>query len=146
MTTTRMSLDRFTRLLDRHGPVLAGWPAAERSAATTLLAASPEARGLLLAAAALDIRLRRDLPQPGPAAVARLQNAVARRIARAPLPERPGPLARLRRALRPAVPAGWGALAAMATCALWLSLSPPRPAPEDPFGPLQTLPLAGESF
>jgi len=90
--------------------------------------------------------LRRDLPRPDPAAAARLQIAVARRIARAPLPGRPGPLGRLLALLRPAAPAGWGALAAMATCALWLSLSPPRAAPEDPLGPLQTLPLAGDSF
>ncbi|MBL6456835.1 hypothetical protein JMJ55_15970 [Belnapia sp. T6] len=94
----------------------------------------------------LDARLRRDLPQPDAAAVARLQEAVARRIARAPLPAPPGGFHRLLRALRPAAPAGWGALAAMATCALWLSLSPPHRVPEDPFGPLQTLPVAGDSF
>jgi hypothetical protein len=137
-----MNTSRFAKLLDRHGPALARWPAAEAAAAAALLASSAEARASLAAAVRLDTRLRQDLPQPDAAAVTRLQAAVARRIARAPLPAPPGPLAWL----RPAAPAGWGALAAMATCALWLSLSPPRAAPEDPFGPLQTLPLAGEAF
>ena len=141
-----MSLARFAVLLDRHGPALARWPVTERESGTRVLAASAEARALLAGALALDARLRRDLPQPGADAVARLRGQVARRIARAPLPAPPDPLARLRAALRPAAPAGWGALAAMATCALWLSLSPPKPAIEDPFGPLQTLPLAGETF
>ncbi|SDB43843.1 hypothetical protein [Belnapia rosea] len=141
-----MNTKQFARALDRHGPVMAGWPETERAAAATLLAGSAEARGLLQAALALDARLRRDLPQPDAAAVARLQAGIARRIARAPLPSPPGPLPRLLALLRPAAPAGWGALATMATCALWLSLSPPRAAPEDPFGPLQTLPLAGDLF
>ncbi|WP_201445542.1 hypothetical protein, partial [Belnapia sp. F-4-1] len=112
----------------------------------SLLAASAEARARLEAALALDGWLRRDLAQPDPASIARLQAGIARRIARAPLPDRPGPLPRLLALLRPAAPAGWGALAAMACCALWLGLSPPRAAPEDPFGPLQTLPLAGDAF
>ena len=141
-----MRLTRFALLLDRHGPALAHWPEAEREAGTQVLAASAEARALLAGALALDARLRKDLPQPGTAAVSRLRKQVARRIARAPLPAPLGPLARLRATLRPVAPAGWGALAAMATCALWLSLSPPKPAVEDPFGPLQTLPLAGETF
>ena len=141
-----MRLARFALLLDRHGPALNRWPVAEREAATQVLATSAEARSLLAGALALDARLRRDLPQPGADAVARLRDQVARRIARSPLPAPLGPLARLRATLRPAAPAGWGALAAMATCALWLSLSPPKPAVEDPFGPLQTLPLAGETF
>lgn len=141
-----MNLARFTRLLDRHGPALARWPEADRTGAAALLAASAEARTALQGALALEARLRRDLPQTDPAAVARLQTGVAQRIARTPLPDRPKPLARLLAVLRPAAPAGWGALAAMATCALWLSLSPPRAAPEDPLGPLQTLPLAGDSF
>ncbi len=141
-----MSIARFALLLDRRGPALARWPEAERGAAAALLAGSAEARARLEAALALDARLRRDLAQPDPAALARLQAGIARRIARAPLPDRPGPLPRLLALLRSAAPAGWGALAAMATCALWLGLSPPRTAPEDPFGPMQTLPLAGDAF
>jgi hypothetical protein len=141
-----MTHARFALLLDRRGPALARWPAAERAAAAALLAASAEARARLEAALALDARLRRDLPQPDAAAVARLQAGIARQIARAPLPERPGALPRLRALIRRAAPAGWGALAAMACCALWLGLAPPRAAPEDPFGPLQTLPLAGDAF
>lgn len=141
-----MTPTRFALLLDRHGPVLARWPAADRAAAAQLLAQSAAARALLTGALVLDARLRLELPQPSAAAVARLRDTVARRIALSPLPASPGPLARLCAMLRPAAPAGWGALAAMATCALWLSLSPPKPAAEDPFGPLQTLPLAGETF
>ena len=141
-----MNIARFTLLLDRHGPDLARWPESERARAAGLLAASAEARARLEAALALDGWLRHDLAQPDPASIARLQAGIARRIARAPLPDRPGPLPRLLALLRPAAPAGWGALAAMACCALWLGLSPPRAAPEDPFGPLQTLPLAGDAF
>ena len=141
-----MNTAHFAQLLDRRGPALARWSEADRAAAAGLLAASAEARARLEAALALDTRLRRDLAQPDPAAVARLQAGIARQIARAPLPDRPGPLPRLLALLRPAAPAGWGALAAMACCALWLGVAPPRAAPEDPFGPLQTLPLAGDAF
>ena len=146
-----MNTVRFARMLDRRGPVLARWPAAERAAAAALLAASAEARALLHAAAALDARLRRDLPGPDPAAVARLRDGVARRIARSPLPAPPGWRRRLAAVLRPAMPAGWGALAAMATCALWLSLAPPpldagRAVQDDPLSPMQTLPFAGDLF
>jgi hypothetical protein len=146
-----MNTTRFARMLDRRGPALACWPAADRAAAKALLAVSAEARALLNAAATLDARLRRDLPGPDPEAVARLREGVARHIARSPLPAPPGWRRRLVARLRPAMPVGWGALAAMATCALWLSLSPPRGEAgrvlqEDPLSPLQTLPLAGDSF
>ena len=117
---------------------LAGRPARRLG---TLLAASAEARALLEAARTLDARLEVGLAQPAPEAVARLRLAVARQIARSPLPASPGLWSRLRVLLRPAVPAGWGALAAMATCALWLSLSA-APAIGDPLAPLQTLPIA----
>ncbi|MFZ4410666.1 MAG: hypothetical protein ACOYOH_25205, partial [Paracraurococcus sp.] len=93
----------------------------------------------------LDTRLRDGLPHPAPEAVARLRAAVAREIARTPLPAPPGPWARLTAQLRPVAPAGWGALAAMATCALWLSLSA-APAVGDPLAPLQSLPIAEEPF
>lgn len=136
-----MTPARFARLLDTHGPRPERWPAGQRSAATALLAASAEARALLAAARTQDARLDRDLAQPAPESVARLRLAVAREIARSPLPAPPGPWSRLAALLRPAVPAGWGALAAMATCALWLSLSA-APAVGDPLAPLQTLPIA----
>jgi hypothetical protein len=132
-----MTPARFARLLDTHGPHPERWPADP----SALLAASAEARALLEAAHALDARLDDGLGQPAPEAVARLRLAVARQIARSPLPAPPGPWPRLRALLRPAAPAGWGALAAMATCALWLSLSA-APAIGDPLAPLQTLPIA----
>ncbi|WP_165982201.1 hypothetical protein [Dankookia rubra] len=136
-----MTPARFARLLDAHGPHPDGWPAGQRAGAAGLLAVSAEARALLETARGLDARLEKDLAQPSPEAVARLRLAVARRIARSPLPALPGRWPRLREWLRPAVPAGWGALAAMATCALWLSLSA-GPAVGDPLAPLQTLPIA----
>jgi hypothetical protein len=132
-----MTPARFARLLDMHGPHPERWPAD----ASTLLAASAEARALLEAARALDTGLAAGLAQPAPEAVARLRLAVAREIARSPLPAPPDRWSRLRALLRPAAPAGWGALAAMATCALWLSLSA-GPAVGDPLAPLQTLPIA----
>ncbi|WP_205082942.1 hypothetical protein, partial [Paracraurococcus ruber] len=78
-----------------------------------------------------------------PAAVARLRHAVAREIARSPLPAPPGLRDRVLEALRPAAPAGWGALAAIATLALWFAFAPAPPAQAgDPLGPLNTLPIA----
>jgi hypothetical protein len=136
-----MTPARFARLLDTRGPHPARWPAGPRAASGTLLAASAEARALLAAARTLDARLEVGLAQPAPEAVARLRLAVARQIARSPLPASSAPWSRLRALLRPAVPAGWGALAAMATCALWLSFSA-APAIGDPLAPLQTLPIA----
>jgi hypothetical protein len=141
-----MTPERFADLLDRRGPAPARWPASERAAATALLAGSATARAALARATALDAALRRDLPQPDPAALIRLQDRVAWTIARSPLPAPPGLLARLRAALHPAAPAGWGALAAVATCALWLGLAGVPRLAVDPLGPLQTLPLAGESL
>jgi hypothetical protein len=141
-----MTPERFAELLDRCGPVPARWPAAERTAAEALLAGSDAVRATLDRAQALDAALRRDLPRPDPASIARLQHRIARSIARAPLPAPPGLLARLRAALQPAAPAGWGALVTVATCALWLGLAGMPQAAVDPLGPLQTLPLAGESL
>ncbi|MFC7539112.1 hypothetical protein ACFQU2_06060 [Siccirubricoccus deserti] len=103
-----MTPERFAELLDRRGPALARWPAADRAAAEALLAGSPAARAALAEARALDAALRGALPRPDPAALARLQDRIARSIARAPLPAPSGLLARLRAALHPAAPAGWG--------------------------------------
>ncbi|WP_149535515.1 hypothetical protein [Siccirubricoccus phaeus] len=93
---------------------------------------------------ALEAALRRALPRPDAAAVARLEAAVARRIARAPLPAPLGPMGQLQRLLPSLAPAGWGALAAGLGCALWLGLHPVSTAPIDPLGPLLSLPVAGE--
>jgi hypothetical protein len=139
-----MPLGRLARLLDIHGARPERWPAADRRAATALLAGSEAARGLLAEACRLEAALAAALPQPSPDSVARLRAAVAREIARAPLPAPPGPWARLAAALRPVAPAGWGALAAMATCALWLGLSSPPARVGDPLAPLNTLPIAGD--
>lgn len=138
-----MPLGRFARLLDAHGPVPERWPPAARRGAAALLAGSAEARALLAEAGRLDAALAAALPRPGAEAVARLRATVAREIARTPLPVPPGRWGRLRRSLRPAAPAGWGALAAIATCALWFSLSSAPPARAgDPLAPLQALPIA----
>lgn len=42
-----MTQDQFADLLDRHGPDLSAWPAAERAAAETLLAHDPAMRKML---------------------------------------------------------------------------------------------------
>lgn len=139
-----MRLGSFARRLDARGPALEHWPDHERRAAEALLAASAEARALHGRARALDQVLRHGLPQPDAEAVARLRARVARRIARAPLPDPPAPLRRLMDALSPAVPAGCGALLAMASCALWLVLAPPGTPAGDPLAPLQTLPFTAE--
>ena len=97
-------------------------------------------------ALAFDAALRRGLPPPDAAALDRLRSGVARRIARAPLPPPPGPVWRLLHRLRPAAPAASGALAAALGCGLWLAFSAPTPPAEDPFGPLASLPLAGEAL
>ncbi|TCZ54972.1 hypothetical protein [Roseicella aquatilis] len=138
---THRPLDRFTRLLDAHGPEPSRWPARDRAAAEALLANSAAARALLAEARALEARLVAALPQPAPEAVARLQANLARAIARSPLPAPASAWTRLTARLRPAAPIGWGAFAAMATCALWLSFSA-GPAVGDPLGPLQALPIA----
>lgn len=136
-----MTPSRFARLLDTHGPHPERWPAARRAGSAALLATSAEAKALLAAAQSLDARLGTDLPHPASDAVVRLRAAVAWQIARTPLPAASSPWTRVWELLRPAVPAGWGALAAMATCALWLSLAA-APAIGDPLAPLQALPIA----
>jgi hypothetical protein len=136
-----MTPRRFARLLDTYGPDQDRWPAVDRAAARDLLAGSADARAALAEARALDAQLARGLPVPAPEALARLQDGVARRIARLPLPARPDPWDRVRVLLRPAAPVGWGAVAAMATCAVWLSVGA-APSAGDPLAPLQTLPIA----
>jgi acyl-homoserine lactone acylase PvdQ len=141
-----MTHGRLARLLDTHGPRPERWPPADRQAAATLLAASAEARAMLAEARRLEDRLGAVLPQPAPDSVARLKAAVAQGIARSPLPAPPGRWSRLLAALRPAAPAGWGALAAMTCCALWLGLTASPSRTGDPLAPLQVLPIAEDSL
>ncbi|WP_338928988.1 hypothetical protein WDZ11_07625 [Roseomonas mucosa] len=99
-----------------------------------LLAASAEARALLAETLRLDAALDATpggaaLP-PDPEALARMRAAVAARVARMPAPAlspaaSPGMGGRLRAWFRPLLPAGCGALAMLALCAVWLAISPP---------------------
>ncbi|WP_419896660.1 hypothetical protein [Roseomonas sp. USHLN139] len=114
-----MQLSSFADLLAQHGPLPARWPAACRAAALALLARDPAARELQLAAA-----LAASLPPADPAAIARMRAGVAARIARMPLPARE-PWAT--RWLRPLLPAGLGAAAALLACALWLQFPAANP-------------------
>ncbi len=52
--TGPMRLTDFAAALDRHGPRMARWPAADRGAAERLLADSAEARALVAAATSVD--------------------------------------------------------------------------------------------
>jgi len=146
-----MGLRRFARRLDAMGPDLSRWPAVERAAAESLLAVSPPARRLLAEACALDARLRASLPMPDPDAVGRLQAAVARRVARLPLPAPPSRATLFARGIRSLVPAGCGALATVAVCAAWLAMAPApsgasRGVTADPVAALQALPFGGEAL
>jgi hypothetical protein len=125
-----MTPRRFARLLDTHGADPARWPQACRGAALALLDSSAEARAMRDAAAALDAALRSSLPQPDPAALARMRNRLAHAVAREPLPV---PERRLLRWLRPLAPFGAGALVTLMVCGLWLGL-PAAPEPDDILG------------
>lgn len=65
-----MTVTRFAAILDAYGGVARRWPAAERAAAEALLAASPEARGLLAEATRLD-RVLSAATAPAPSATLR---------------------------------------------------------------------------
>ncbi|CAM3991621.1 Hypothetical protein HVIM_03727 [Roseomonas mucosa] len=133
-----MELRDFRRRLETHGAGLARWPEGEAVAARALLAASAEARALLAETLRLDVALDATpggaaLP-PDPEALARMRAAVAARVARMPAPAlspalspaaSPGMGGRLRAWFRPLLPAGCGALAMLALCAVWLAISPP---------------------
>ena len=129
-----MELRDFRRRLETHGAGLARWPEGEAVAARALLAASAEARALLAETLRLDAALDATpggaaLP-PDPEALARMRAAVAARVARMPAPAlspaaSPGMGGRLRAWFRPLLPAGCGALAMLALCAVWLEISPP---------------------
>ena len=123
--TAAMRPGRFARLLDGRGEDPAAWTEAERAAAEALLAASPEARHRLRQAQRLRRAVQAALPQPAPAAVARLRRHVAARIAREPAPQpamaaagSPGLLAQF----------GLGALGAVIAATAWLVLTPTAPA------------------
>jgi len=121
-----MRMSRFEYLLDAHGADLGRWPPAEAQAARTLLMASAQAQALLHRAAVLEDALRESGALPDAAALARMRAHVAVRVARMPLPERPGALAWLRSLL----PFGGGALAALLACGLWLTFAPLSEAPD----------------
>jgi len=124
-----MTRAAFRARLGQRGPALEYWPEAEREAALTLLARSWLARRLY--AAALDADLP---PAPDPAALARMQAGLRRRLAA--LPEA---------AARPAflIPAGCGAVAACFAAGLWLGLTVPGPAADqgDLLSPLHVQPI-----
>jgi hypothetical protein len=116
-----MNLARFLRLLESHGADLRRWPDEHAAAARALLAASPDAQDHLQHAADVDAALRDSRTMPDAATLERMRAHVARHVARAPIPTRPGPLHWLRLAL----PVGGGALATLAVCAVWLTLASP---------------------
>jgi hypothetical protein len=59
-----MDLATFRGLLDQHGPDLERWPAAAADAAVALMAASPEAQDLFVAAVAAQAPGAEPDPQP----------------------------------------------------------------------------------
>jgi hypothetical protein len=125
---TTMTLPRFLRLLGAYGAAPHRWPEAERTSALELLASSDEARAALDKASGLDAALAGSSALPDAAALARMRAHVARQVARAPLPARPG----FWHWLRPVLPMGGGALATALACALWLAFSAqPIPASSD---------------
>ncbi|MDQ1079649.1 hypothetical protein [Pseudoroseomonas cervicalis] len=136
MSAPPMTEAGFAALLARHGALPAAWPAPQRAAALALLDRSEAARALLAGAV-----LRDTQPSPDAAALARMQARLEASIARRPAPAarsfRPAGLRRawprpaLAARLRPWLPAGCGAAAALVACALWLPLALPllQPAP-----------------
>jgi len=115
-----MELERFNSLVDAYGGDEAAWPAAERDAARSLLAAEPQARALQREARALDRELALFQVAPPP--------SVDRILAARP---QPGALERLLAWLVPAVPGQlWRpALAAMLPLALGVVLGAGLPVP-----------------
>jgi hypothetical protein len=67
MSEQQMPINRFAAILDAYGAEARRWPAAERSAAEALLAASAEARALQARAAQLD-RMLATSASPAPSA------------------------------------------------------------------------------
>ncbi|ONG58274.1 hypothetical protein BKE38_03215 [Pseudoroseomonas deserti] len=120
-----MQLSSLPEFLARHGPLPARWPVEHRAGALALLARDPAARALQLQAA-----LAASLPPASPEALARMRAGVADRIARMPLPARQSWPARW---LRPLLPAGFGAAAALLACALWLQFPAANPWGTDPW-------------
>ncbi|MDB5370771.1 MAG: hypothetical protein JWP20_2329 [Roseomonas sp.] len=116
-----MTITRFARLLDTFGADLRRWPAEEAAKARHLLAGSDEAQALLRRAALLDAALRDSRASPDTAALERMRAHVAQHVARRPLPHPPGRLLWL----RPLLPFGGGALAALALCGIWLIFAAP---------------------
>ncbi len=124
-----MSLPHFLELAESHGADLARWPAGEAEAARALLAASAQARAEHARAALIDAALADSRTLPDAATLERMRAHVARHVARSPLPARPG----LLHWLRPLLPMGSGALAALALCAAWLTFAMPMAAEDTGF-------------
>jgi len=120
-----MELERFNSLVDAYGGDEAAWPAAERDAARSLLAAEPQARALQQAAQALDRELALFRVAPPPS----IDLILAAR-------PQPGALERLLAWLVPAAPGQlWRpALAAMLPLALGVVLGAGLPASLDAEG------------
>jgi hypothetical protein len=128
-----MRITRFARLLDAFGPDLGRWPPAEAASARALVTESTEAQALLHGAAMLQDALRDSRADADAETLARMRAHVAGRVARMPLPARPGLFDRL----RPLVPIGGGAVAALVCCSLWLSLWSPLPDAPGFYAPRQ---------
>lgn len=77
-----MTVTRFAAILDAYGSAARRWPEAERAAAEALLAASPEARGLLAEATRLDrVLSAATAPEPSAALRAAILQAVPKQAA-----------------------------------------------------------------
>ncbi|EHM01974.1 hypothetical protein HMPREF9946_01710 [Acetobacteraceae bacterium AT-5844] len=124
-----MQLSRFLHLLDTYGADLQRWPAIDAAAARALLATSAEAQADWNRAVLLDEALRDTRNLPDAATLERMRAHVARHVARTPPPARPG----LLHWLRPLLPMGSGALAALALCAAWLTFVTPAPVEDNGF-------------
>lgn len=121
-------LSAFELALDRLGPDVEAWPAADRERAGALLARDPRARALLDEAERLDALLHEDV-LPAVAPPARL----AARLASIPATERRVPLrARWWSALPVRLAWGAGAAALAASAVFGLLLATAEPPPTDP--------------
>ena len=122
-----MDLDRFTRLLETHGADLARWPAAERDAASRLLAVSSAARAAWSQATRLEALFARDRPAVDAARRNAIATAALRRIRT--LPARGEP-AGWRWLFSPVLGAAFAATLVIG-CFVGFQTAPPQGAPLD---------------
>ena len=137
-----MKLSRFLDMLAIYGARTERWP--DAAAAQRLLAESPEARAALAEALSDAGRIDRALdgfaPRVEADAMARLRNAVQRRVARLPAPEASKSWSARHMLLNFSL--RFGALAAMAAVGVWIGWAQPMsqrpdPASADPLAPIQ---------